>query len=111
MSQELLPDKLYVLARRDLSIPQQGVQAGHALAQLVYRHFHDRRIKEWHEHYVTMIYLGVRDEEQLKQYALRLSDAQVVTELFVEPDMNNQATALAVMPGVDPELFKNLWLL
>jgi hypothetical protein len=47
--------KLYVITRRDLGIAYAGVQAGHALAQLLLEDKHEG----WDNG--TLVYLGVKD--------------------------------------------------
>lgn len=52
--------KLYVLVRKDFSKSQQAVQAGHAVAEYLLR----GPSTFWGNG--TLVYLGVRDENELK---------------------------------------------
>jgi len=52
--------KLYVLVRKDLSKSQQAVQAGHVVAEYLLRGPHTM----WDNG--TLVYLGVRNENELK---------------------------------------------
>lgn len=54
--------KMYVLVRKDLPKTYQAVQAGHALAEYL---LHSLSCS-WDNG--TLIYLGVRDEEELKSW-------------------------------------------
>ncbi len=106
--------KLYVLVRSDLSKAHQAVQAGHAVAgwclERSYRlHWDGREIQRiplWENG--TLVYLKVRDEAELMEFAEML-DASYI---FREPYWDNQATALAIL-GVEgvKEKFETLSLL
>lgn len=93
--------KLYVLVRKDLAPSYQAVQAGHAVAKWL---LHDQ---SWQNE--TLIYLGVRNEEDLTHWAEKLNKKDVSYVMFREPDINNQATALASYN--DGKIFKNVKLL
>ena len=77
--------RLYVLVRSDLSISQQAVQAGHAVAQWML----ERR--EWENE--ILVYIGVTHRE-LREWAEALGDRAVA---WREPDWNDQLTAVAVV--------------
>ena len=56
-----------------------------------------------------MVYLGVKDEEELKYWTEKLYYKDISYTIFKEPDINNEITALAsVHTG---KVFKNLKLL
>lgn len=106
--------KLYVLVRSDLSRAHQAVQAGHAVAgwclERSFRlHWDGREIQRiplWENG--TLVYLKVRNEEELLRYAELLPEGYV----FREPYWEHSATALAVL-GVEgvKEKFESLNLL
>ena len=58
--------KLYVLVRKDLSKSQQAVQGGHALAEYLLR----GPTTLWDNG--TLVYLGVRNENDLKLWEISL---------------------------------------
>ena len=58
-----------------------------------------------------MVVLGVDDQKELEHWESKLKRAQVRHEVFVEPDMGDQKTSLAVSPASDPRLFRVLQLL
>jgi hypothetical protein len=94
--------KMYVLTRRDLSIPQQAVQAGHAVAELILR----GPPLGWDG---TLIYLGVENEEMLSIWCSKLDVRQKSYIKFREPDIGNQLTAIACLD--DGKIFSRLKLL
>lgn len=96
-------EKLFVIVRRDLTPAQQAVQAGHAVAE--YLIFNPDI--EWSNG--TLVYLGVKNEEEIQKWLYRLSMADVLAVCFSEPDMNNELTAIATVH--DESFFKKLQLL
>lgn len=58
-----------------------------------------------------MILLGVKDEAELELWRDRLSEEEIPSETFVEPDMGGQMTAIAVKPSDNCRLFRKLDLL
>lgn len=82
--------KLYVLIREDLkSMAYKSVQAGHGVAQYMLEHPDD----DWKNSY--LIYVTVKDEEQLEFWDFKLKDKGIKTSCFYEPDLNNEMTVLA----------------
>jgi hypothetical protein len=81
--------KLYVIVRKDLSISQRAVQAGHAVAQFCL----NSPFSRWSNG--TLIYLGVKGLNQLENIKYKLEDEGVRVIEFREPDLNNQITAVA----------------
>lgn len=81
--------KLYVIVRKDLSISQRAVQAGHAVAEFLLRGPFSR----WKNG--TLIYLGVKGLNQLENLKLKLTDNGISYAEFREPDIGNEVTAIA----------------
>lgn len=97
--------KLYVLIREDLNtIAYKAVQAGHAVAQFVL----DNPNNKWKNSY--LIYVKVKNEDQLKFWNMKLTDAGHLTSCFHEPDLDNQMTALACS-SINDKMFNKLQLL
>lgn len=96
--------KLYVIVRKDLSISQQAVQAGHALAAYLLAGLFCRRWKN-----ETLIYLGVKGLNQLNNLKSKLDFLEVPYVEFREPDLNNEVTAIAC--DVENKLFEKLNLI
>lgn len=89
--------KLYLVVRYDLSSAgMQAAQLCHALRAFSEEHpDHDR---SWFERSNTLVCLKVPNEESLMQLHNRVRARDVPASLFREPDLNGQATALAVGP-------------
>ena len=64
-------------------------------------------MREWVNDHKTMVLLGV-EKEELEVWERKLGSDCLC---FREPDLGNEATAIAVNPGVDSKLFKGLRLL
>ena len=95
--------KLYVIVRKDLSISQRAVQAGHAVAEFLLHGPFSR----WTNG--TLVYLGVKGLRQLEnlKYKLELYDIPYIE--FREPDIGDEVTAIATDQHC--ELFERIRLL
>ena len=106
-----MEQKLYVLIRSDLSKSQQAVQAGHAVAEFCKAEFgrhgwvgSEYTNLPWRWTNGTLVYLKVRDEDELREWAKKIDSHHP----FYEPDIGNQMTAFAVLGHQDG--FENLRL-
>lgn len=98
--------KMYVLIRSDLDRPYQAVQAGHAVAEYLIRN----PSCKWKNG--TLVYLHVKNEEDLYKWGAKLDCKEIPYSVFVEPDIGNQKTALAtVLLPEEHKIFKNLKLM
>lgn len=89
--------KLYVVVRRDLPWPQRCVQAIHAATNLAYDLGLDND-PYWGEIGPNVILYGADDRHQLERW-----DSLDPT-VFHEPDMNDEATAIAAfVDGFNPK--------
>lgn len=95
--------KMYVLVRNDLTKAYQAVQGGHALAEFLLTH------KEHCWKNYTLIYLGVRNEQQLEKWVYKLEYSDIDVAVWREPDMDNEITAISTY--VDEAWFKKLILI
>ena len=95
--------KLYVIVRKDLSIAQRAVQAGHVVAEFCLHSPFSR----WSNG--TLIYLGVKGLTQLERIKYKLKDKNIRVIEFKEPDINNETTAIAT--DQHSQLFDKLNLL
>ena len=68
-------------------------------------------MQEWADDHKTLVVLGVENEAELKGWKDQLGQRGIACEVFVEPDIGDQATALAVHPTADHSLFRDLRLL
>lgn len=96
--------KLYVIVRKDLTISQRAVQAGHALAAYLLRGSFLRRWKN-----ETLIYLGVKGLKQLENLKRKFDFENIDYTEFREPDLENEITAIAT--DVDNRYVERLNLL
>ena len=93
---------MYVLVRKDLTEIQQAVQAGHALAEYLLNHK-----TNWTNG--TLIYLRVPNEEVLSRWYSKLKHKGIACEVFREPDLDHELTALAAVSCA--KVFRSLKLL
>jgi len=98
-------ERLYVLVNNEYSLAYQGVQAGHALAQWLLEHPN----QTWNNDF--LIYLGV-NEDQLKRWMFKLDVKKLDYSKFIEPDVGDKITAIAVqLPEEYANLFEKLNLM
>ena len=95
--------KMYVLVRKDLPKTYQAVQAGHSLAEYLLA----RPFQSWNNG--TLIYLGVKNEQELLKWGEKLDSIGKDWSGFREPDIGNELTAIATVD--DGETFKRMRLL
>ncbi len=95
--------KLFVLSRKDLGLPYQAVQSGHAVAQWLL----DNPVNEWQNN--TLVYVSVPDEQRLEMWCNKLNSHCYTFSEFFEPDINNQRTAIACY--TDSGIFSKLKLM
>lgn len=79
--------KLYCIARKDLSKSQQGIQAGHAMAEFILRH------PETHWDNGILVYLKASKEE-LESLLQELGSRATP---FYEEDLGGELTAIAAL--------------
>lgn len=92
--------KMYVIVRTDIPVAQQAVQGGHALAEHILGFPHSG----WNNG--TLVYLGVPHEYRLNRIADKLQFLGIDAVIWREPDMDNEATAIAACGCGD--LLKNI---
>lgn len=64
-------------------------------------------MQQWQTDSKTMVLLGVENEQELLKWTDKISGPH---HIFREPDINNQATAIAIIP-TDNKMFRDLRLL
>jgi hypothetical protein len=85
---------MHVLVRKDLPWSHKVVQAAHAVAEYIQQY----SAHGWNQHLVIH---RVQNEDELMNYYGRLKLDLVENALFVEPDMDHEATALAFLGNDD----------
>jgi len=87
----------------------QAAQAAHAAFQFAIEH--EAETGRWHDESSYLILLSVPDEDALFQYADRFTALGVPCSMMREPDIGNQATAVAIGPSPHWRLLSDLPLL
>lgn len=90
---------MYVITREDISAGYQGVQSIHAAIQFAME-YPDTN-KEWFDKSNYLGFLSVQNEEELLRLAERAHSLGIECSIFREPDIENQATAIAIAPGIN----------
>lgn len=90
--------KMYVLVRKDLEKTYRMVQGSHALAAFALEY--TALFNEWNNG--TIVFLGIRNEDKLREKADELFLKQLPYSVFVEPDIDLQMTALACYCNGEP---------
>ena len=97
----------YVLVRTDLPIEQQMCQAIHAA------HESGIHLANKSKDISSVVVCAVPNEAKLQEVYIKLKSRGIKTVMFLEPDIGNQATALATEPicGDQRKIFANfkLW--
>lgn len=88
--------KLTAISRRDLTPGQQAVQASHAAIDFCFKNQEISR--NWHINSNYLIFLSVKDEDELRLLSQKLRDKEILFTEFYEPDLDNQLTAIAIEP-------------
>ena len=94
---------MYVIVRRDLNPVYAAVQGTHAVVAYSLGVGHDL-YQSWNNG--TLVFLGVRNEQALKLWAMKIADHGKIFSTWCEPDMGGQITAIACIDT--GEIFKKL---
>ena len=90
-------EKLRVVSRRDLSLPVQAVQSGHAAID--FQHQHPEEAREWQKKSNYLAFLTVANEADLIKLITKAILTGIKHTVFREPDLDNQITAVAFEPS------------
>lgn len=88
--------KLYLVTRGDLNPGSRAAQLCHAIRAFTEEHPDVDRV--WFERSNTLVLLEVPGETELLRLATRARENHIPCSLFREPDLGDQATALAIAP-------------
>ena len=99
---------IYIITRRDLTLPQRAVQCSHAAIEAA-KAFYDPQTLD-HPHLVLS---EVRSEYHLSKLIDKLTKENVRLVIWREPDINHEITAIATEPIFNEKrkLFKKLQLI
>jgi hypothetical protein len=73
------------------------IQAAHAAIE--FQHEHPEIAKEWNTNSKYLVFLSVENEEELKHWLEKIQIRELKYTTFIEPDIGNQLTAIALEPG------------
>lgn len=98
---------MYVLVRKDLSPRQQAVQSAHAAIES------SRNFISKNDEHPSVIICSVKSEQKLLMCAEEFTQKGIEFQMFREPDIGNQATALASRPlrGIERKAFARFQLM
>ena len=89
--------KLYIAVRADLPPGLQAAQIVHAAFQ--FAHDHPSVVKPWLEQSNYLVIVSVPDEDALLDLIFAASKRGLKRSATREPDIGNEATAVAIEPG------------
>jgi peptidyl-tRNA hydrolase len=72
-------------------------QAVHAAIQ--FTQDHPARTRDWHTSSNNVVILAIQDQSTLLDLVDEATRRGIITSLFREPDLDDQATAVALQPG------------
>lgn len=97
--------KLFILVRNDIPLPNQCVQACHVTERWTYlNETHDN--SSGGEGYGTTVVLSVPDAIILSQWMRKMLQKSIDYEMFREPNLGNEVTAIACL--TDTNIFSDL---
>jgi peptidyl-tRNA hydrolase len=73
------------------------LQSAHAAIE--FQHEHPQISEEWNTQSKYLVFLSVENESQLNDYLLKAKNRNIKCSVFLEPDIGNQLTAIALEPG------------
>lgn len=86
-----------MVTREDLSPSQQAVQSAHAAIDFCFNH--PQRAGPWFKESNYLILLSVKNESELLLLIEECRKKQLKYSRFIEPDLGNQVTAVAIEPS------------
>jgi peptidyl-tRNA hydrolase len=90
-------DKLYLVVRSDLPLGSQAAQLCHA--QTEFSIAHPELYREWHNVSNYICLLAVDSEDKLKSILDKADKKEIKSAYFLESDLDNSLTAIALAPG------------
>lgn len=94
-----ITEKLRIITRSDLPLSYQAVQSGHAGIQFQYEH--PELAKNWYTNSNYLIFLSVKNEDELNRLIKKAKLKNIKLSIFKEPDIGNQITAITLEPCQD----------
>lgn len=82
-----------------MSAGYQLTQSLHALTEFSKEHF--SLYQNWYNFSNGLSVLALPNEDKLKHLISKLSEKGISFSVFIEPDVNNQVTAIAIAPSLE----------
>lgn len=109
MKNEMQITKFTCIVREDLDPADQAVQISHAAIQ--FQHQHHSYAKNWHDFDNRLVFLSVKNEDELLELKAKADCLRIPYSIFNEPDQGNTYTAIALTPVMETrQLTKKLSL-
>lgn len=89
-------EKLYIIVRNDIPPGLQIAQACHAQREFAAEY--PDLDREWHEKHRNIVVLQIPDLRELAALANECERLNIPTSRFLEPDLDNELTAIALAP-------------
>lgn len=86
-----------MIVRSDISSGYQAVQGIHAAIQFIFEH--SDLVSNWFDISNYIALLSVSSENELVELIEKASSLDIPCSKFVEPDINNEVTAIVLAPG------------
>lgn len=80
---------------------QVGIQAGHAIVELMDNWANHKDVAEWARHHKTFVWLDGGDSDNMQEILNTIVKADVAYEFFLEPGLGNVTTAITVVPNAE----------
>ena len=85
-------------------VSRQDLQPGYILTQCIHSTLeffneHPEPYKNWFNFSKAITLLAVPNEDSLKYLIRKLTESNIRYSIFIEPDINNQVTAITIEPG------------
>jgi hypothetical protein len=102
-----MQSKLFVLIRGDIPIPNQAVQAGHAVAEYC-KKWQYYGNKDWNNE--ILVYVSVKNLFELEIWYRKIRMRDLDHAVFCEPDINDEMTAIACYTETNIFSRLKLWM-
>lgn len=83
--------------RGDLSAGEQAAQVAHVAFEFTIEN--PSLVRQWHQDSNYLVIVAVADGHAIHELAVKADDFNLAYWVMQEPDMNDEATAIALEPG------------
>lgn len=87
---------MVLVTRQDLTPGYQAVQPAHALAEFAIKF--PKTFKNWQVNQKNLVVLSTTNELALNDLFIKAQELKIKSVIFHEPDIGNEATAIALEP-------------